>query len=213
VAGRATYEFLEHDLRLTATHDGHVQLAVQLRETSGRDELSATGVVRLVRGTEIPAEPAPGCAHTPHLAGTTGPLDGVWRFTSTPADLQAAGAGQADIVPENYGTYTFVIDRGRFAFTQEAGPSCTWGYGKFTVKGDRFDLQFTDGGGIAPDNAANAPGEFFTVRRSLYHDVMTLYQVNFPPNFLARPWNKISATPSRRFLNSRCPPPAGALPR
>jgi Bacterial extracellular solute-binding protein, family 7 len=63
--------------------------------------------------TGIPAEPAPGCAHTPHLAGTTGPLDGVWRFTSTPADLQAAGAGQADIVPENYGTYTFVIDRGR----------------------------------------------------------------------------------------------------
>jgi hypothetical protein len=163
--------------------------------------------------TGIPAEPAPVCAHTPRLAGTAGPLDGVWQFTSTPADLRAAGAGQADIVPENYGTYTFVIDRGRFAFTQEAGPSCTWGYGAFTVKGDRFDLQFTDGGGIAPDNAADKPGEFFTVRWSLYHGVMTLYQVDFPPNFLAKPWNRISATRSRHFLNSRCPPPAGALPR
>jgi hypothetical protein len=87
------------------------------------------------------------------------------------------------------------------------------GLRKVHRQGDRFDLQFTDGGGIAPDNAANAPGEFFTVRWSLYHDVMTLYQVNFPPNFLARPWSRISATPSRRFLDRRCPPPAGALAR
>jgi len=47
----------------------------------------------------IPAEPVPGCAHTPRLAGTAGPLDGVWQFTSTPDDLRAAGAGQGDIVP------------------------------------------------------------------------------------------------------------------
>jgi hypothetical protein len=161
----------------------------------------------------VPAEPTPGCAQTPRLVGTAGPLDGVWQFTSTPADLRAAGAGQADIIPESYGTQTFVIDRGRFATTQEDQRACTWGYGIFTVKGDRFDLQFTDGGGISPDGAVSKPGEFFTVRWSLYHDVMTLYQVNFPPPLLAKPWNRISATPSRRFLSRRCPPPAGALPR
>ena len=116
-------------------------------------------------------------------------------------------------MPENYGTYTFVIDGGRFAFTQEDRQACTRGYGAFTVRGDRFDMQFTDGGGIAPDGAVNKPGEFFTVRWSLYHGVMTLYQVNFPPPFLAKPWNRISTTPSRRFLSRRCPPPAGALPR
>ena len=87
----------------------------------------------------ISPEPAPGCAQVPRLAGKAGPLDGVWRFTTTAADLRAAGVGQGDIVPENYGTYTFVIDRGRFAFTQENRQACTWAYGTFTVTGDRFE--------------------------------------------------------------------------
>jgi hypothetical protein len=40
--GERTYESLEHDLRLTATHDGHVHLVVQLRQTSLSDGWSAT---------------------------------------------------------------------------------------------------------------------------------------------------------------------------
>jgi hypothetical protein len=75
---------------------------------------------------------------------------------------------------------------------------------------------FTDGGGIAPHANANKPGEFFTFRWSLYRGVMTLYPVKdavSPQSFLAKPWNRIGATPSRRFLSRRCPPPAGAVPR
>src|SRR5262249_33810327 len=99
---------------------------------------------------EMPPEPAPGCAQIPQLVGRTGPLDGVWQFTSTPADLRAIGTPQGDIVPENYGTYTIVINRGRFAFTQEDTRACTWGYGTFTVHGNQFEQLFTDGGGIPP---------------------------------------------------------------
>ena len=51
--GERTYESLEHDLRLTAAHDGHVHLLVQRQETSGRDEWSATGVVQLDPGEEM----------------------------------------------------------------------------------------------------------------------------------------------------------------
>jgi Family of unknown function (DUF6228) len=51
--GTRTYESLEHDLRLTATHDGHVQLVVQLRETMVPDGWSATAVVQLDRGEEM----------------------------------------------------------------------------------------------------------------------------------------------------------------
>jgi TRAP-type transport system periplasmic protein len=165
--------------------------------------------------TGVAAEPAPGCGHTARLAGKAGPLDGVWQFTATPADLRAAGASQGDIVPENYGTYTVVIDRGRFAFTQEDKQACTWGYGTFTVKGDRFEQLFTDGGGIAPNGATNKPGEFFTFRWSLYRGMLTLYPVKgavSPPNFRGKPWARISTAPSARFLNKRCLPPAGALP-
>ena len=161
----------------------------------------------------ISPEPAPGCAQVPQLAGKAGPLDGVWRYTDTAADLRAAGASQGDIVPENYGTYTMVIDRGRFAFTQEDKQACTWAYGAFTVKGDRFEQLVTDGGGIAPDGALSKPGELYTFRWSLYRGVLTLYPVKgavspTPP----KPWLRISTVPSARFLSSRCPPPAGALP-
>jgi hypothetical protein len=162
----------------------------------------------------VPAEPAPGCAPATRLAGRAGPLDGVWRYTDTAADLRAAGASQGDIVPENYGTFTMVIDRGRFAGTQEDQQACTWSYGTVTVNGNEFEQLTTDGGGIAPDNAFNKPGELFTWRWSLYRGVLTLYPVQgavspTPP----KPWVRISTTPSARFLSRRCLPPAGALPR
>jgi hypothetical protein len=73
---------------------------------------------------------------------------------------------------------------------------------------------FTDGGGIAPDGAANKPGEFFTFRWSLYRGVLTVSPVEgaSAPNFLVKPWLRISTVPSRRFLSMRCPPPGRALP-
>jgi TRAP-type C4-dicarboxylate transport system substrate-binding protein len=159
----------------------------------------------------ISPEPAPGCAQTPPLAGKAGPLDGVWRYTDTAADLRAAGVPQGDI-PGNYGTFTMVIDRGRFAFTQENGQACTWSYGTLTVRGDRFEQLVTDGGGISP----NKPGELFTFRWSLYRGVLTLSPVQgavSPPPSMTKPWLMISTTPSARFLSERCHPPAGALPR
>jgi TRAP-type C4-dicarboxylate transport system substrate-binding protein len=163
----------------------------------------------------ISPEPAPGCAQVPRLAGKAGPLDGVWQFTTTAADLRAAGVGQGDIVPENYGMWTFVIDRGRFAFTQENRQACTWTYGSLTVTGDRFEQLVTDGGGIAPNGALSKPGELYTFRWSLYRGMLTLYPVKgavSPNPSLGKPWPRISATPSARFLSKRCPPPAGALP-
>jgi TRAP-type C4-dicarboxylate transport system substrate-binding protein len=167
-------------------------------------------------GKGVAAEPAPGCGHPARPAGKAGPLDGVWQFTTTLADLRALpGVSQGDIVAENYGTYTFVIDRGRFAFTQENRQACTWAYGSFTVTGDRFDQLFTNGGGIAPNGAVNKPGEFFTFRWSLYRGMLTLYPVKgaaSPNPSLGKPWPRISTAPSPRFLSKRCPPPAGALP-
>jgi TRAP-type C4-dicarboxylate transport system substrate-binding protein len=167
----------------------------------------------------ISAEPAPGCAQTPRLAGKAGPLDGVWQVTDTAAELRAApvtSAGDvADVEPENYGTWTLVLDRGRFAITQEDRLACTWGYGTFAVTGNRIEWLFTDGGGIEPDGSANKPGEFFTFRWSLYRGVLTLSSVAgavSPSNFRVKPWAMISTTPSPSYLSKRCLPPAGALP-
>ena len=165
---------------------------------------------------ETPPEPAPRCGHTARLAGTAGPLDGVYQFTDTPAELQATpGTAPGDVVPENYGAWTLVLDQGHFAVTQQNQPACTWGYGTFTIKGNRFEWLVTDGGGIAPDGATDKPGEFWIFRWSLYRGVLSLSPVAgavSPSPFRVKPWARVSTTPSARFLARRCLPPAGALP-
>jgi TRAP-type C4-dicarboxylate transport system substrate-binding protein len=163
------------------------------------------------------AEPSPRCGRTARLGVTRGPLDGVWQFTDTAAELVAAGGtSTGDVVPENYGAWTLVLDRGHFAFTQEDRPACTWGYGTFTVRGNKMEWLVTNGGGIAPDNATNKPGEDYLFGWSLYRGVLTLSPAKdaiSPSNFRVKPWARVSTTPSARFLSKRCLPPAGALPR
>jgi TRAP-type transport system periplasmic protein len=165
----------------------------------------------------IPPEPAPRCGHTAPLSVTTGPLDGVWQVTDTAAELQTTpGTAQGDVVPENYGAWTLVLDRGHFAVTQEDQQACTWAFGTFTVKGDRFEWLVTDGGGIAPTGATDKPGEFWIFRWSLYRGVLSLSPVAgavSPSPLRVKPWRRISTTPSARFLSRGCRPPAGALPR
>jgi TRAP-type C4-dicarboxylate transport system substrate-binding protein len=165
----------------------------------------------------IPPEPAPRCGPTARLSVTAGPLDGVWQVTDTAAELRAtSGTAQGDVVPENYGTWTLVLDRGHFAVTQADNTACTWGYGTFTVKGDRFEWLVTDGGGIAPTGATDKPGELWIYWWSLYRGVLSLSPVAgavSPSPFRVKPWRRISPTPSARFLSTGCRPPAGALPR
>jgi hypothetical protein len=50
---------------------------------------------------------------------------------------------------------------------------------------------------------------------SLYRETLTLTPVPgaSPQNFWAKPWQRISSTPSSRSFSERCPPPDNALPR
>jgi hypothetical protein len=144
-------------------------------------------------------------------------LDGVYRMQTTYADA----IEDPQPAPENYGNWIFVLDHGRLAFTQEYRDACTWGYGRYTVKGDEMDWRMTDGGGIAPTGAENRAGEHFRFRWSRYHDTLTLrpvkhsdlpeYEIS-PTNFRVKPWHVVSATPSRRYFPKKCPPPKAALP-
>jgi Family of unknown function (DUF6228) len=51
--GEVMYESLEHDLRVIATHDGHIRLAVQLRQSAVPEGWSASAVIRLDPGEEM----------------------------------------------------------------------------------------------------------------------------------------------------------------
>jgi TRAP-type C4-dicarboxylate transport system substrate-binding protein len=143
----------------------------------------------------------------PASAGRT-KLDGVWTMDTD------RSASVPEYFPENWGHWIFVFDRGRFAITQENKPSCTWGYGKFKVHGNRTTWTFTDGGGIAPSGAENKPGELFVYDVSTYRDTLELSPVEgqiSPRNFRDKPWRRLSNAPTRRYFSKRCPPPATAL--
>jgi TRAP-type C4-dicarboxylate transport system substrate-binding protein len=168
-------------------------------------------IERLKRDLAAPSAAVPACkgaASTPASDDMT-KLDGVWVMDT---DRSAA---PPEYFPENWGHWIFAFDRGQFAFTQENKPSCTWGYGKFDIHGNRTSWTFTDGGGIAPSGAYNRPGEFFKYDISTYRDTLTLTPVKgaiSPRNFRDKPWRRVSETPTRRYFSKRCPPPAAALP-
>ena len=139
------------------------------------------------------------------------PLDGVYEMTITSDELAASGDF---VIPENYGAYILVFDRGRLAMTQQSEAACTWAYGTYVVNGDRFEMTYADGGGISPNHVYNRPGEFFTYAWSLYRDELSLTVVpekESPPGWTAKPWTHTGATPSVQALNQRCPPPSAAL--
>jgi hypothetical protein len=146
------------------------------------------------------------------------PLDGVYRVTTTANDLRRANVQEEDVIPENYGTSTFVFDHGRLAYTQESESACTWQYGTFTVKVKEHEMTwwFTRGGGDAPHGATNRPGESFRFGWSRHRDHLTLSPVKgalSPDIFRVKPWRLITDKPSPRYLDKRCLPPAAAFPR
>ena len=156
------------------------------------------------------------CSAEPGSAAETAatPFDGVYQETTSAQDLR--NLGDPNPIPENFGAFTLVFDRGRFAFTQQADDTCTWAYGTYAVKGERVEWTYLDGGGISATRAFNRPGEFFAFGWSLYRDTLTLTAVNSdlsPSVFLVRPWHRLDTTPSASVLNQSCPPPPKAFER
>lgn len=160
---------------------------------------------------------APICLASPSGgdSGSTGSaLDGVYTVTTSPAD--------GGYLAENWGRWVYLLDHGRLAFTQENATACTWGYGRYVLRGQQMVWDIAGGGGLAPNGAVNKPGEHFVFSWSLYGGVLTLGpgapttagtagDDNSPSNFRVRPWHRVSATPSATALSRRCPPPAAAF--
>ena len=152
---------------------------------------------------------AAGCGDAPDGAAR---LDGIYRLTTSAHELARIDApGES---AENWGTWTLVLDRGRFAFTREGGQACTWAYGALGLEqGNVMDWTVIDGGGAGLGAAANRPSDSYRFRWSRYRDVLTLSGLGgrSPGYFAAKPWRRVAATPSAKDLSRRCPPPAGAL--
>jgi TRAP-type C4-dicarboxylate transport system substrate-binding protein len=166
--------------------------------------------IRALRG-QLPAEPEPKC--TPSqitVAAKAGALDGVYHmYTSLKKQTETDGGHPT---PENWGDWVLMIHRGRFLWTQQNPQACTWAYGSTQLDGDKMIWDFEDGGGIAPTNSLNRPGEHFVWKTRLYHGTLGITGVD-PPDISGYEtfhWRKVADEPSRRFLYRRCLPPAAA---
>ena len=136
-------------------------------------------------------------------------------MNSTKAEFAEIGP-PSDVVPENWGEFTFAFSGGRFAATTENGKACLWLHGRYAVKGDIVEWTVEDGGGISvtEDDFFNIPGELFTYRWSRYRDRLTLEPVPHtasPEPFRVNPWRLLEAQPSLAGLARRCRPPGDAL--
>ena len=206
--GRATFESASDD-ELLALRRAVEPVYVELRRDPATDA-AIESIERLKYELGEPPADLENCERpaAPPGSGAT-PMDGVWRM-----DTGREAAGQEGLA-ENWGRWIYVFDRGRFAITQENRDACTWGYGTFAVDGHQMSWTFTDGGGTAPNEAHNKPGEFFVFGFSAYRDTLTVTPVKgkiSPRNFRDKPWRRLATPPSQRFFSKRCPPPAAALP-
>ena len=136
-------------------------------------------------------------------------IDGVWEVTISKEEL-AKIVDPADVVPENYGHFLYVFDRGHFALSQESELACTWEYGNYTVDGDHVTVTMIDGGGLAPSGAKAKPGERWVYRWSDYRDQLTLNALS--PLTFSLPLSKVDGQPSMSIFPARCAVPAEALP-
>ncbi|MEA2422922.1 MAG: hypothetical protein QOF55_2021 [Thermoleophilaceae bacterium] len=177
---------------------------------------SYRAVAHQIEAMRAGVEPEPGlvCDSVEHGGSTSAatPLEGVWRMDTTAREL--GKIDPQDIAPENWGRQTFVLTRGRFAVTEENRDACIWGYGRYTVSGNTFELSFAGGGGKAPTGSTNRPGERFRYRWSRYRDRLTLSPAQgaiSPANFRVKSWQRLSDEPVLASLSPHCQPPGKAL--
>lgn len=151
-----------------------------------------------------------GCGERP---GEPPSLDGVYRATIGAEDLAAINSPE-ERGPSG-GAWTLVLDRGRFAITQDAGDQgCAWAYGALGL-GGRNVMRWTviDAGAVPAGVASNQPGDRYRFGWVRYRDVLTLSTARGGVGgyFAAKPWRRIARTPAASGLSARCRPPAAAL--
>ncbi|HEX5900950.1 MAG TPA: hypothetical protein VFY32_16210 [Solirubrobacteraceae bacterium] len=151
-----------------------------------------------------------GCGERP---GEPSTVDGVYRATIGAEDLAAINSPE-ERAPSG-GAWTLVLDRGRFAITQDAGgQGCAWAYGALGL-GARNVMRWTviDAGAVPAGVASNQPGDRYRFGWVRYRDVLTLSTArgSLGGYFAAKPWRRIARRPAANGLSTRCPPPAVAL--
>ncbi len=124
--------------------------------------------------------------------GARTPIDGDYRVTTTARELSTIDGEETP--PENYGRFTWRLDRGRFVYTQRNGPAHERTSGTYTVTGDRLVVRLEHVTGVHPTGAAAQAGERWEYRWSRYRDRLELREIPgaiSPGPFRVKPWVRV----------------------
>jgi TRAP-type C4-dicarboxylate transport system substrate-binding protein len=161
-------------------------------------------IERMRRQIGVPVSTVPRCsraAATRNAAART-PVDGAYEVTVRPGELPAAMR-----VPEQYGRWQVVLDRGRFRLSENSDGAEWVADGHVRVSGETMTWTFDDaldwGPDGAPDGVPVAGGDKLVFRwgRSGRSLVLTSRQGPLP-GLSVRPLKRVSGAPSQERLEN-----------
>ncbi len=163
---------------------------------------AAIAQIRAMRSDAASPPDAPACSGPSperEASGTTTPIDGIYRLTTTREEsAKASGESPEQTFSENYGEWRFVFSRGKLRYTQASEGASRWTKAVYSVKGNTLTIRIVDYGGEAPNGAAEKTGDVFTYGWSLYRDRLTLEPVDgkiSPAGWLVKPWRRVDDAP------------------
>ena len=120
------------------------------------------------------------------------PLDGTWGVSFTRAEFFAAGASPGEDNPENWGHFTWTVDRGHWRQTGPEGFSiAVTTYGTYLVSGNKITFYRSDHEYPGSDTEIWGPYIW-----SVYRDTLTLKKARWsgrdqgPTSLVVKPWRK-----------------------
>jgi TRAP-type transport system periplasmic protein len=185
LAARPIYEQLERD-RPTRRFIGQIQtLRTRLR---------------------APVSALPSCGDTRSIAapGRATPLDGVYALTVAPRDLPPSQR-----LPEAFGSWQIVLDRGRFRFTQHSNHADWIADGRVRISGNRMSWTVADALDVGPhgtpDGIPLRRGETLRFRWRESSETLALAATDAKlalPALTLRPLARADAAPSQQPLEN-----------
>jgi TRAP-type C4-dicarboxylate transport system substrate-binding protein len=131
--------------------------------------------------------------------GAATPLDGVYAVTVAPRDLRPSQR-----LPEEYGSWQIVLDRGRFRFSERSDRTAWFADGLVRVSGDEMSWTIAVADGSVPDGVPLRNGERFRFRWRRQGNALSLVSEAKPvlAALVARPLVRVGDAPGQQLLEN-----------
>jgi TRAP-type C4-dicarboxylate transport system substrate-binding protein len=162
-----------------------------------------TQITALRARLHAPSSAVPSCGNPLAVSaaapGAATPLDGVYALTLAPRDLRPS-----ERLPEAYGSWQIVLDRGRFRFTERSNQADWFAQGLVRVSGNEMTWTMAGADGHAPDGVPLRNGERLRFRWQRHGNALTLVAEAKPvlAALVARPLVRVGDAPGQQPLEN-----------